>query len=178
MCPGNINFVRSGRAGGGFSRNGVGLPIQRRDVSFGAQRSALLHNTSTLGSGKRDRFGFELDPATGKPKLMLGENDRISLTPNDDGGVTITVDPKPGKNGNGGNGDGKSRRLARAGLRGKMSVSSNPDGSVLVTPDPDCELIVSDQGRDKVSVTEVEKPADNGNGNGKPPDGIGIAPYF
>jgi hypothetical protein len=116
--------------------------------------------TSRSYSAARQRFSVTPNDGGGST-ITLDENETVSVGTDADGAVTISVDPKPE---NGRNGIAKG---ARRGLFGrvadKMAVSSNSDGSVTIRPEGDAVLqIVGDPLSGAIPVVELEPEPLNG----------------
>lgn len=80
------------------------------------------------------------------------------------GAVTITI-AKPSANGNGGNGNGtppvpeqqlSARRTLYGRTTNKMTIASNVDGEVVITPGPDGSLqVIGDPTTDVIAIVEL-----------------------
>ena len=112
---------------------------------------------------------FSVNPnATGGTSVTLDETESMLVGTDENGAVTITIGqkPEPG-NGNGagpGNGNGTPQApqqlAARRSLYGrvatKMTITSNTDGEVVISPGPDGTLqIIGDPETDVVAVVEL-----------------------
>jgi hypothetical protein len=149
MSPGPLT---SHTRGGLNFQHGGGRSFGHRNAPFYGTREAPLPVNRALFGG-RQKFTVSPNDAGGST-ITLTEDEVVSVGTNDEGGVEITIGAKPEPeaetNGNG-NGNGTQQR----GLRRKMALMGNPDGSLTVEPEPGYSLVVLCDADEMVVVGEV-----------------------
>ena len=180
MSPGPVSTAQRGgfvasRGAPNFHRMGAdfvqhmppgGLAVPRLPI-----RSAPAYATRDLGAHARQRaeLGVSED---GRPQFTLAPDERLTVGQDEDGNVTVSTEPanvaeteetepaveieieRPAAVTAGRN--IAPRQMARpAGLRERLAVTNNPDGSVTISPDAGNDVVVSgDPAAGRVVVTE------------------------
>jgi hypothetical protein len=152
MSPGPLTSRQHGGHGFGLRFHGHG---------FG--RIAPPARNRTYYSSQQ-RFSVQPDEGGGS-NITLDEGESVSIASDPvTGAVTITI-AKPSANGNGGNGNGtppvpeqqlSARRTLYGRTTNKMTIASNVDGEVVITPGPDGSLqVIGDPTTDVIAIVEL-----------------------
>lgn len=122
-------------------------------TSFGRNYAAPGH---AAFAGQRNRFSIGTDD-TGRPNVALDDGESATVVVGADGSVTISVSKPPAAPPAPTNGEA-AFRTARGRHVQRVVTTSNADGSVLITPDGDEVLTITDTGSTSglvvVEVTE------------------------
>ncbi|HVI85493.1 MAG TPA: hypothetical protein VNA86_09260 [bacterium] len=121
-------------------------------------RNRFAHLPHNRGAFTGGRQRFTVDPHNGGSRITLTEDEKVSVSTNEDGSVVIDVGPVEEDNGNGL--QASARRWTHRAARQRMNVIGNTDGSVTISPEPGNELLVTgDPELGAVEVVEV-RPAE------------------
>ncbi len=181
MAPGPLqNATRGGfvstRGALNFHRMGAGfvqhMPPSGLTVPRLPTRSVPAYATRDLGAHARQRaeLGVSED---GRPQFTLAPDERLTVGQDDDGNVVVSTEPanvaeteetepvveieveRPAAV-TAGRSIASPRQMARpAGLRQRLAVTNNPDGSVTISPDAGNDVVVSgDPASGRLMVTE------------------------